>query len=167
MDGIQLYLEILDEDSGKNDLIDRFAINITVTPDSSVPLTTYHGVFNVAELDMSFRIDCSMDFVGPNCNERNTVELERTEENMNSNSSLTTSGRQMEPGISLSEVVIIIGIIGALVVLLLLAAVITAMIKKRKRSKKGAHIIELQSSCGTTQISPKDTSPSGNAVLCT
>ena len=161
MDGIQLYLEILDEDSRKNDLIDRFAINITVPPDSSVPLTTYYGIFNVAELDMSFRIDCSMDFMGPNCSEQNTVELERTEEGRNS--SVTTRRQQMKRNRTTG---IIIGSVLMLIVALLILAsavtilcAITARRKKRKRREKVACVIELQSSAGgtctdTTQISP-------------
>ena len=161
MDGIQLYLEILDKDSRKNDLIDRFAINITDPPNSSVPLTTYYGVLNVAELDVSFRIDCSMDFMGLNCNERDIVELERTEEDRR-NSSVTTRRQQMKQNIT----GIIIGSALMLIVALLILAsavailcAITARRKKRKRREKVACVIELQSSAGgtctdTTQIFP-------------
>ena len=58
LNGIQFYLEILDKDKIKNDLIDRFAINVSV---SSLERANYTGIFNVAMLEVSFYLFNSSD----------------------------------------------------------------------------------------------------------
>ena len=56
MTGIQFYLEILDKDSNKNDLIDRFAINVSNPVNSSINRANYTGVFGIATLEVSLYI---------------------------------------------------------------------------------------------------------------
>ena len=56
MNGTQFYLELLDRDSGKNDLIDRFAINISVPVNSFIERANYSGVFGMAMLEVSFYV---------------------------------------------------------------------------------------------------------------
>ena len=53
MNGTQFYLELLDRDSKKNDLIDRFAINIS---NSFIERANYSGVFGMAMLEVSFHV---------------------------------------------------------------------------------------------------------------
>ena len=56
MNGTQFYLELLDRDSKKNDLIDRFAINISVPVNSFIERANYSGVFGMAMLEVSFHV---------------------------------------------------------------------------------------------------------------
>ena len=56
MNGTQFYLELLDYDSTKNDLIDRFAINISDSMNSFIERANYSGIFRVAMLEVSFYI---------------------------------------------------------------------------------------------------------------
>ena len=56
MNGTQFYLELLDKDSSNSDLIDRFAINISVPVNSFIERANYSGVFGMAMLEVSFYV---------------------------------------------------------------------------------------------------------------
>ena len=62
MKGTQFYLEILDKDSRKNDLIDRFAINIS---DPFMVQANYTGIFGVATLEVSFKNCPTTETISP------------------------------------------------------------------------------------------------------
>ena len=66
---VQLHLEILELDIGTNrdDLIDRFAVDIAIPFGSTSERQTYSGLFKLAEIELSFRVDCTEHFAGPNC----------------------------------------------------------------------------------------------------
>lgn len=68
MNGIQFYVELLDDDSqepeGKNnELIDRFAINIT----GNVTNQIYTGIFNLTSLELTITVKCAKYFYGKDC----------------------------------------------------------------------------------------------------
>ena len=72
MDGIQLFIEIIDTDSGLgevdgDELIDRFAINIATSPGSTIAIETYEGLFGLAQIDASIIVQCADNFYGPRC----------------------------------------------------------------------------------------------------
>ncbi len=68
-EGSQFYIEIIDDDFGAstNELVDRFAINVTTPVGTTSDRETYPGVFAVATMDMSFRVICINNYCGPNC----------------------------------------------------------------------------------------------------
>ena len=67
-DGVQLFLEIIDYDYiFFDELIDRFAINVSIPVGSTTERTTYPGIFGFATIDMSFTLTCTENFYGPNC----------------------------------------------------------------------------------------------------
>ena len=48
--------------------LDRFLINLNLGGASNViPRQTYHGIYNIAQLDLSFNIRCSADYFGLQC----------------------------------------------------------------------------------------------------
>ena len=66
--GIQLFMEIIDEDStNEHELIDRFVVNISDPQIGSTERERYTGIFGYAEVDLSIRVICADNFYGPNC----------------------------------------------------------------------------------------------------
>lgn len=66
--GVQLHVEILELDvTNEDELIDRFAINITNPIGSTSEGQTYSGVFELAEINITFGPECAKNFYGPNC----------------------------------------------------------------------------------------------------
>ena len=54
-------------------IINRFPINLELTPGPNfTERTTYTGIYNISGLgfDMSFRVQCSENYYGPNCTTR-------------------------------------------------------------------------------------------------
>ena len=49
-------------------VLDRFLIDLELSVFSTTASTTYSGIHNVAQFDLSFRIDCSENYHGPQCN---------------------------------------------------------------------------------------------------
>ena len=67
--GVQLFLEIIDHDDiNEDELIDRFAINVSIPVGSTTERITYSGIFEFATIDMDFTLTCTENFYGPNCN---------------------------------------------------------------------------------------------------
>ena len=48
-------------------LIDRFALDIPVPANSTIQRQSYFGIFGLADIDLSFRLECSENFYGINC----------------------------------------------------------------------------------------------------
>ena len=65
--GVQIHMELIDDDIGNDDFIDRFAIDLLTPVGSMIERSTYKGVFGLAEIDVSFSIMCTENFYGPNC----------------------------------------------------------------------------------------------------
>ena len=66
--GVQIYIELVDDDNlSPEELIDRFAINVSIPIGTEMERTTYQGIFGFAAIDISFRVVCAEDFYGPNC----------------------------------------------------------------------------------------------------
>ena len=66
LNGTQFYLEMLDYDTEKNDLIDRFAINISDPANPFIERANYTGIFEVAMLEVSFYIISNSSTTGSN-----------------------------------------------------------------------------------------------------
>ena len=49
-------------------VLDRFLIDLELNVSSPTARTTYDGIHNVAQFDLSFRIDCSENYHGTQCN---------------------------------------------------------------------------------------------------
>ena len=49
--------------------IDRFLIDLTLGPvPAAIPRQTYHGIYNIAQFDLSFRVACTdSNHSGPDC----------------------------------------------------------------------------------------------------
>ena len=68
--GVQILFELIDDDDSTtypDELIDRFAINVSMPVGTESSRTTYHGIFGFATVDASFRPICTENFYGPNC----------------------------------------------------------------------------------------------------
>ena len=67
-DGVQIFMELvdIDVDSGP-DLIDRFAINVTSQPNNISAREQHTGLFQLAEIEVSFSLACAENFCGLNC----------------------------------------------------------------------------------------------------
>ena len=66
--GVQLLFELIDDDFASPDqLIDRFAINVSIPAGSTTERTMYPGIFGFATIDMRFTLRCTENFYGPNC----------------------------------------------------------------------------------------------------
>lgn len=64
---MQLYIEIVDHDDeimNQDELIDRFAINLTDASNFTSG-GTYTGVFGFAEIELTFELICADYFYGP------------------------------------------------------------------------------------------------------
>ena len=59
MEGVQLYLEMIDYDfNAKDELIDRFVMNVTVPIGSSINKYDVRGIFGFAEINVNFEARC-------------------------------------------------------------------------------------------------------------
>ena len=59
MEGVQLYLEMIDFDSNSEDeLIDRFVIDVKVPIGSSINKYDVRGIFGFAEISVNFEARC-------------------------------------------------------------------------------------------------------------
>ena len=48
--------------------LDRFLINLNLGgAPNAIPRQTYHGIYNIAQFDLSFNIRCSANYFGPQC----------------------------------------------------------------------------------------------------
>ena len=57
----------MDLGDNRDDLIDRFAIEIRADLNVNVSQDTYNGVFEVAALEVSFHVACQAGFTGDDC----------------------------------------------------------------------------------------------------
>ena len=73
---MQFYIDAIDRnilESGLNEaeaIINHFPINLELTPGTNfTERTTYTGFYNVTgvRFDMSFKVQCSDNYYGPNC----------------------------------------------------------------------------------------------------
>ena len=70
---IQFLIDALDKANANNEtevLINRFPIDLELEPGAAfTERTTYTGIYNISGLgfDMSFRVQCSENYYGPNC----------------------------------------------------------------------------------------------------
>ena len=63
MEGVQLYLEMIDFDpNNEDDLIDRFIINVTVPIGNSITELNITGIFGFAEISVSFEARCKSGY---------------------------------------------------------------------------------------------------------
>ena len=144
-DGVQLFIEIIDSDGNNDDeLIDRFAINVSIPVGSTTERTTYPGIFGFATIDMSFTLTCTENFYGPKCG------LLCPENRICSNSSVGTPiwhttpliTRNATEGSTNQQNVVVIatsasigGIVLLLLILFTLIAISVLGIRKRNRRK--------------------------------
>ncbi len=66
---MQIFFEFVDYDSNRlrDDLIDRFAINVTLPVGTSTDRETYSGIFGFATVNISFTLECAENFYDRNC----------------------------------------------------------------------------------------------------
>ena len=64
-----MFFELNDDDPSvdPDELIDRFAINVSIPVGTNTSSITYQGIFGLAEIDVSFGLKCMENFYGPNC----------------------------------------------------------------------------------------------------
>ena len=72
-EGVQLYIELIDDDStgtlnvgSTDELVDRFAVPIAVSLRTS-ERRNISGTFGFATIDLTFRLSCLPDYIGPKC----------------------------------------------------------------------------------------------------
>lgn len=67
--GVQLHVEILELDTGGNrdELIDRFVMDITNPIGSTSERHAYTGIFALAQIELTATVQCTEYFIGPNC----------------------------------------------------------------------------------------------------
>ena len=58
---------MIDDDPREDELIDRFAINVSSSIGQAIQRTTYSGLFGFANVGISFLVICTENFHGPNC----------------------------------------------------------------------------------------------------
>ena len=128
--GVQILIELIDDNysNGPDQLIDRFAINVSI-PVGTVNRTTYHGIFGFAMVDTTFRLVCAENFYGPNCDI--CVEVECGDITM----------QQADRTIIIVMIVIIaIVIISSFVIIIVVSVIILAVKFKSKKGDKNTPI---------------------------
>ena len=136
-DGIQLFLEITDSDMKDDELIDRFAINVSI-PVGNTTERTYPVIFGFATIDMNFTLTCTENFYGPNCG---LICPENCTCQMTSDSSQGTLICATTPLLTPTNVAVIAtptSICGIMLLLLILFTISVALflhIRKRSRRK--------------------------------
>ena len=66
----QFYIVVYGFIVGTNEarVVDRFPIDLELNVSSGpTARTTYNGIYSVSQFDLSFRIDCSENYHGPQC----------------------------------------------------------------------------------------------------
>ena len=103
--------------------------------------TTYPGIFGFATLDLNFRLSCTEDFSGPNCD-----QLCPNNSNCTTKVFMTSSTESEQPN-SDGRVAIIVAtvIIGSLVIIIVVSMIILAV---KFKSKKGAKNIPIRPNLG-------------------
>ncbi len=67
---MQIFFDIADDDFGRDasdELIDRFAINVTLPVGTTTERETYSGIFGLATVNISFTLKCAENFYDANC----------------------------------------------------------------------------------------------------
>ena len=68
MNGVQLYLELIDSDqTSPDELIDRYILDLNITRGSNITRTNLRGVFNITELNITFLAQCMPGYTGIFC----------------------------------------------------------------------------------------------------
>lgn len=147
-----MFVELRDFDFDfYGELIDRFAINITSAVGSSTGRETYHGIFGLASIDLSFRVECLENFHGDTCGIFCDCDTggpcAETEpyicEDIDERELTTTSsaGDASTPDFLLSTLVPVLAVSTSLLlaVVTLLGAGTYFCLKKRKRSSQPSH----------------------------
>ena len=70
MQGVQLYIEIVDYDpNGMHDLVDRFLINLNPPVGGEATERSYSGIHGFATTDLAINVSCGGNFQGSDCSQ--------------------------------------------------------------------------------------------------
>ncbi len=71
-------MELIDADyqKSRDELIDRFAINVAAKVGEMTPKQKFDGMFGYADMELSFLLVCTENFYGPNCRQFCTEQCE-------------------------------------------------------------------------------------------
>ena len=74
---------MLDADGqGPHDVVDVFRGDVSIALGSGYTNeTVYNGEFDIAELGLIFRVNCSITFIGENCTDRENIIVSGKEHN--------------------------------------------------------------------------------------
>ena len=75
MQGVTLYIWVMDQDDGSVDTIDEFFIDITSPLNITIPTRQYHGYHSVAQMGLSYTVTCARYYHGTFCENLNACEL--------------------------------------------------------------------------------------------
>ena len=56
-------------------LIDRFPIDLELRVGATFTKKRYSGIYNLTTLDVSFRVECSVHYLGSSCTKQETEDL--------------------------------------------------------------------------------------------
>ena len=151
MNGTQFYLELLDRDSGgKNDLIDRFAINISVPVNSFIERANYSGIFGMAMLEVSFYVISNSSTTESSPTVVTSTESGPTAVISPTVAISTESGPMVVISTDSSNIGVILGSFGGVILLILLIIVLSmvvciVMITRKRKSQSSLPVNVLSS----------------------
>ena len=125
--------------------MDRFAIDVTIPVGEATERTTYLGIFGFATIDLNFRLSCTEDFSGPNCdqlcpnNSNCTIKVFMT-------SSTESEPPKSDGRVGRSAIIVVTVIIASLLVIIIVVSMIILAVKFK--SKKGAKNIPMRPNLG-------------------
>ena len=62
-----MYIRVVNKRGMISDLVDTIFIDVALSPNSSLPVKSYTGDFDNANIELGFRITCSENYHGNNC----------------------------------------------------------------------------------------------------
>ncbi len=134
---VQLYLEIIDDDFdySPDELVDRFAINVTTPVGTTSDRETYSGIFSLANIDISFRVTCTDIFSGLNCAEIITPTNANDIDDAQNNVSVTET-RLRNVTVTVASATSITMIIIIIIIIIIFTTITIFRVQKRRANNK-------------------------------
>ena len=123
MNGVQLYIEMIDVDEDEDELIDIFIVDLILQANTSSDQPNRRGVNNIASMSLQFEAQCLPGFIGDFC------MADITETTAGDDGSLSRNGI-----IGIGAFVFVLILMGIFVSIMIVLGYIVA--KQRKEKKK-------------------------------
>ena len=128
MNGVQLYIEMIDVDEDEDELIDIFIVDLILQANTSSDQPNRRGVNNIASMSLQFEAQCLPGFTGDFCMADITEMADITDTTAGGDGSLSRNGK-----IGIGSLLVLMGIFVSIMI------VLGYIVAKQRKEKKKLH----------------------------